>query len=704
MKAFSPKAVGGSSAPADVKLPVSPSPAVEVLPVVEAKKRIVDLVRQHSRAIIIGETGSGKTTMVPQFLYDELVKKAHPQKLVGITQPRRVAAVTIARYVAQQRKVTLGGEVGYAVRFDDKSSADTRIKFMTDGILLREIQADPTLSKYAVIVLDEAHERTLHGDVLFGLIKDIVKKGRSGLKVVVMSATLNATHFSTFWFNAPIGVVHGRAFPVAVMHTVEPQTDFVEATISTVMQIHVEEEKGDILCFLTGQDDIEDALRVLTERMKRLPRHVPDFIVVPLYSALPYERQLAVFDPAPAGVRKVILATNIAETSITVEGIKFVVDCGCVKAKSFSPQTGLESLREVVVSKAQALQRTGRAGRMSSGKCFRLFTERDFEAMAESTVPEISRSSLNSVVLHMKAIGIKNVLQFEFMDPPPREAVIKAEELLYLLGAVDVNQNITPLGKAISEFPLEPTAAKALLAGQALNVTDDMIVVIAMLSTENIFLTSMDQRDNAEKTRRNFAEGSGDHVTYLHLYRQYQHQKAGERRKWCDNLSISHRQMSYVESTCKQLRQLLAATQDTVLELFPDINSLHEQTQLTSAPLVGDKRSREEDGLVDGGIGVAKRGPRADNNERIRRAVCFGYCLNAAYFDARLKEYRTVMSKQVVYLHPTSVLFTGSRRKPELVVYNNVVHTTKKFMKDVCVVQNQWLLDAAPHVFSSRES
>jgi HrpA-like RNA helicase len=599
----------------------------------------------------------------------------------------------LARYVAQQRESPVGGEVGYAVRFDDKTSQATRIKFMTDGILLREIQADPSLSKYAVLVLDEAHERTLHGDVLFGLVKSIVAQRRSkDLKVVVMSATLNAKQFSSFWFNAPIGVVHGRVFPVTVMHTVEPQTDFVEATISTVLRLHIEEGPGDILCFLTGQDDIEDAMQALKERMKRLPQQIHDFHVVPLYAALPYEKQLAVFDPSPSGLRKVILATNIAETSITVEGIKFVVDCGCVKAKSFNPQIGLESLKVVPVSKAQAMQRTGRAGRVAAGKCFRLYTDTAFDALPDSTVPEIRRCSLSSIVLQMKALGIRDVQQFDFMDPPPMDAVGRAQDVLYLLGALDARLDITPLGKRLNDFPLEPTAAKALLAGQALGVANDMVVVVAMLATENIFLNSMENRDKAEESRRKFAVGSGDHVTYLHLFRQYLQQPRHARREWCDSFSFSHRQLVFVEETCKQLGALLSTAEPTA-EWF-------SVKRTNSEAGTASKRQAEYSELDDVATKPPSRkgGDVFDDNEKIRRAVCFGYCLNSAFYDAKAKEYRSIASRRLVYLHPTSVLF-GTRRKPQLVVYNNVVQTTKSFMKDVSVVQEQWLQDAAPHVF-----
>lgn len=323
-----------------------------VLPVGEARQAIVRMIRQHNAVILVGETGSGKTTQIPQYVWDDILSSRQPVHskralsgtsssdhscrhagiddaahdkdhhggsssstahhgndyqgalIVGCTQPRRVAAVSIARHVAHLRGCSVGEEVGYAVRFDDTCTPRTRIKYMTDGILLREIQADKDLRHYGCILLDEAHERTLHGDVLFGLLKDIARRRRHTLKIVVMSATLNAEQFSKFWWNAPIGVVHGRTYPVTIMHTVEPQVDYVEATVSTVLQIHHKEPAGDVLCFLTGQEEIEDAKRILEQRMRLMSQDVPDFLVLTLYSAMPYEQQLRIFEPAEgAGAR-----------------------------------------------------------------------------------------------------------------------------------------------------------------------------------------------------------------------------------------------------------------------------------------------------------------------------------------------------------------------------------------------------------------
>lgn len=674
------------------------------LPVKEAEASIIQMVLKNSACIIVGETGSGKTTQIPQFVYDGIVKKnlcGGSHGIVGCTQPRRVAAVSIARHVAQQRGVVLGKEVGYAVRFDDKTSDETKIKFMTDGILLREIQSDPLLHKYSCILLDEAHERTLHGDVLFGLLKDITRQRPHDLKIVVMSATLNSKDFSTFWRDAPIGVVHGRSYPVTVFHAQEAQADYVEAAISTILQIHLTEPvDGDVLCFLTGQEEIEDSKRVLEHRLKDMPKDVPDYIVLPLYSAMPYESQLRVFDPPPPGVRKIILATNIAETSITVEGIKFVIDCGVVKAKSFNTRTGMETLAETDVSKAQATQRSGRAGRMSAGKCFRLYTESAFESLPDNTTPEITRCSLNSVVLQMKSIGITDVLNFEFMDKPPVDAIAKACDVLFLLGALDRNLNITKLGRSLTEFPIEPVAAKALLAGKALGAERDVLAMISMVATENIFVTSREAKDNADRCRSAFAKQVGDHATFYNIFLQYTRQKGDtERRAFCDANSLSYRQMLKVEDTLKQLAGILS----TIDISGEDFGFANANSGDVSAP--GGKRPRAEmsvlgDALTDDNDVQMRPKPHGDF-ELARRALCFGYFLNVAYFDAKQMQYITIVGRQVVHLHPTSVLFANVKKKPPLVLFNNVVETTKRFMKDVSIVQEQWLRDAAPLFFKT---
>lgn len=640
----------------------------DILPVAEAKASIIKMISHNNAVIIVGETGSGKTTQIPQYVLDHVSNG----KMVGCTQPRRVAAVSIARYVASQRKCNVGEEVGYSVRFDDNSSPKTRLKFMTDGILLREILADPKLEKYGAIILDEAHERTLHGDVLFGLLKALTRE-RQDLKIVVMSATLNAKHFSTFWRNAPIGVVHGRSFPVAISHTVEPQADYVDACINTILQIHTEEPPGDILCFLTGQEEIEDAKRVLEARQKMLPQNVPDYLVLTIYAAMPYEKQLLVFDKAPNGQRKIILATNIAETSITIEGIKYVVDSGMVKSKSYNSKTNMESLQEAPESSAQALQRSGRAGRMSSGKCFRIFTEDAFDNLAPETIPEIKRCSLNSVVLQMKAMGIDDLLSFEFLDMPPPEAIVKAQEMLVLLGALDAGTlKITNLGKQLSEFPIEPESARALLAGDQLGIADDVIIVVALLATENIFIQSKGNHETSDRCKIQFAKSVGDHVTLLHIYHAYERQAGHSKKQWCESNGINIRQMQRAEDIMTQLRDLL--------------RQVRSRTG-TPATIGFDQRNISEEKFAD--------------NDKLRQAFCCGYFLHTAYFEPKLQMYRTLIGNQPVHLHPSSVIFTMTKKKPQLVIFNSMVQTTRKYMKDVIVVRNEWLAEAAPQFFQA---
>ncbi|KEG15222.1 RNA helicase [Trypanosoma grayi] len=684
-------------------------PAPMQLPVAEAREAIVRMIRRHNTVIIVGETGSGKTTQIPQYVWDDIVSREPPGRggIVGCTQPRRVAAVSIARHVAAQRGGRVGGEVAYAVRFDDTCGPQTRVKYMTDGILLREIQADPDLTRYRCLILDEAHERTLHGDVLFGFLKDIARRRKGTLSIVVMSATLNAEHFSKFWWNAPIGVVHGRTYPVTIYHTVEPQADYVEAAVSALLQIHEKEEPGDVLCFLTGQEEIEDAKRILEQRIKLLPNHVRDFLVLTLYSAMPYEQQLAVFEPTPSGKRKIILATNIAETSITVEGIKYVVDSGVVKAKHFNSKTGMEVLSEVDVSRAQATQRTGRAGRMEAGKCFRLYTAQAFESLAENTVPEIQRSSLISVVLQMKSLRIERIMDFEFMDAPNPRGVAKAEETLMLLGALDRQGRITPLGMRLTDFPIDPMAAMVLLAGKALGVARDAVVAIAMTSTENLFVTSREMKGGADRCKAAFAKAAGDHATLLGIYYAYKRSPKDQRKMWCEANAINQRQVLKAEDVMTQLTAILNERSDE--ELLPLLVQRSSRVELGDCALHRKRRRDDDDGDDDdGGVGVVRHDNDAHEAlnghgqgktklrdfELLRRALCYGFCLNGAFYNAKIGNYQTVVGQQVVHLHPSSVLF-AQRKKPALVVFNSVVRTTKRYMKDVSVVQEEWLRDAA---------
>jgi len=316
---------------------------------------MIQAVQDNQILIVIGETGSGKTTQITQYLAEEGFAT---KGLIGCTQPRRVAAMSVAKRVAEECGVQLGAEVGYTIRFEDCTSPETKIKYMTDGMMLRECLIDTDLSRYSVIMLDEAHERTIHTDVMFGLLKKVIKK-RKDLKLIVTSATLDAVKFSSYFYEAPIFTIPGRTFPVEILYTKEPETDYLDAALITVMQIHLSEPPGDILLFLTGQEEIDTSCEILFERMKQLGPDVPELIVLPVYSALPSEMQTRIFEPAPPGSRKIVIATNIAETSLTIDGIYYVVDPGFVKQKVYNSKTGIDQLMVTPISQAQAKQRAG---------------------------------------------------------------------------------------------------------------------------------------------------------------------------------------------------------------------------------------------------------------------------------------------------------------------------------------------------------
>jgi pre-mRNA-splicing factor ATP-dependent RNA helicase DHX15/PRP43 len=370
-----------------------------LLPVFEYRSDFMRLLAEHQCIVLVGETGSGKTTQIPQWCVE--YARSIGGKNVSCTQPRRVAAMSVARRVSEEMDCTLGEEVGYSIRFEDCSSAKTVLKYMTDGMLLREAMSDPMLETYQVILLDEAHERTLATDLLMGVLKEVIRQ-RTDLKLVVMSATLDAGKFQQYFDNAPLMNVPGRTHPVEIFYTPEPERDYLEAAIRTVIQIHMcEEVEGDILMFLTGQEEIEEACKRIKREMDNLGPEIGELKCIPLYSTLPPNLQEKIFEAAPpkksngAIGRKVVVSTNIAETSLTIDGVVFVIDPGFSKQKVYNPRIRVESLLVSPISKASAQQRAGRAGRTKPGKCFRLYTEKAYKnEMQDNTYPEILRSNL----------------------------------------------------------------------------------------------------------------------------------------------------------------------------------------------------------------------------------------------------------------------------------------------------------------------
>ncbi|CAJ1931889.1 unnamed protein product [Sphenostylis stenocarpa] len=675
------------------------------LPIASVEKRLVEEVRKNDVLIIVGETGSGKTTQIPQFLFD--AGFCRDGRVIGVTQPRRVAAVTVAKRVAEECGVELGRKVGYSVRFDDTTSGSTRIKYMTDGLLLREALLDPYLSKYSVIIVDEAHERTVHTDVLMGLLKNVqlarsssvsdgqclrfgkknVKKVMTlekeneqserfhkrplyekytPLKIIIMSASLDARAFSEYFGGAKAVHIQGRQFPVDIFYTRIAETDYLDASLITIFQIHLEEGPGDILVFLTGQEEIESVERLIKEKLPQLPQENQKLLIVPIFAALPSEQQMRVFAPAPSGFRKVILATNIAETSVTIPGIKYVIDPGFVKARSYDPGKGMESLIIVPTSKSQALQRSGRAGREGPGKCFRLYPEKEFEKLEDSTMPEIKRCNLSNVILQLKALGVDDILGFDFIEKPSREAIIKSLEQLFLLGALtDECQLSDPVGHQMARLPLDPIYSKALILASQFNCLEEMLITVALLSVESIFYSPRDKLEEARTATKCFSSPEGDHITLINVYRasnDFLEKRSTEMsmaktekayRKWCKENFINSRSLRHARDIHRQI-----------------------------------KGHVEQMGLNLSSCG--------DDMLQFRRCLAASFFLNAAVKQPE-GTYRALASGQVVQIHPSSVLF---RQKPECVIFNELVQTNNKYVRNLTRVDYLWLTELAPQYYA----
>ena len=490
----------------------------EELPIFKQRDKLLLAIRDHKILIVEGETGSGKTTQIPQFLHEVGYTK-HGK--VACTQPRRVAAMSVASRVASEMQVKLGHEVGYSIRFEDCTSDKTIIKYMTDGMLLREFMIDPELLDYSVIMIDEAHERTLHTDILFGLIKDLAR-AREDFKVIISSATMDAEKFARYFDNAPVFGIPGRRYPVDIFYTKSPEADYIEAAVITVLQIHVTQPAGDVLVFLTGQEEIEATQEMLLSRTRGLGSKIPELIIVPIYSTLPSEIQAKIFEPTPEGARKIVLATNIAETSVTIDGIIYVIDCGLCKETCYNPRTGMESLVVTPISKASARQRAGRAGRVAPGKCFRIYSLWSYEnELEENPVPEIQRCNLGNVVLILKSLGIEDLVHFDFLDPPASETLIRALEELYALGALNDEGQLTKLGRRMAEFPVDPKLSKSIIQSNKYKCTSEVISIAALLSVGNtIFYRPKDKAIHADNARLSFSSRQGDHITLLNVYLQ----------------------------------------------------------------------------------------------------------------------------------------------------------------------------------------
>ena len=391
--------------------------------------------------------------------------------------------------------VKLGEEVGYSIRFEDCTSPNTQIKYMTDGLLLRESLNDADLDKYSAIVMDEAHERSLSTDVLFGLLKKVTER-RLDLKLIITSATMNADKFSEFLGSAPIFNIPGRTFPVDIYFSKTLFDDYVDAAVKQALTIHLENGPGDILIFMTGQEDIEATCILIAERLKQL-ENTPAMLVLPIYSQLSSDIQAKIFEAS--NNRKCIVATNIAETSLTLDGVKFVIDTGLSKLKVYNPKIGMDALQITPISQANSNQRSGRAGRTGRGVCYRLYTDSVYRSeLLENNIPEIQRTNLANVVLLLKSLNVDNLLEFNFMDAPPEDNLLNSMYQLWILGALDNTGNLTQLGRKMVEFPLDPPLSKMLIISEDLECSEEILTVVSMLSVPAIFFRPKDREQESD--------------------------------------------------------------------------------------------------------------------------------------------------------------------------------------------------------------
>ncbi|KAK3086642.1 hypothetical protein FSP39_021298 [Pinctada imbricata] len=623
------------------------------LPIFAVRNELLNVIRDNNIVIIVGETGSGKTTQLTQYLHEDGYTKFG---MVGCTQPRRVAAMSVAKRVSEEMKVELGQDVGYAIRFEDCTSENTIIKYMTDGILLRESLRESDLDNYSAVIMDEAHERSLNTDVLFGLLRDVISR-RHDLKLIVTSATMDATKFSTFFGNVPIFTIPGRTFPVDVLFSKGVVEDYVDAAVKQALQIHLTGMPGDILIFMPGQEDIVVTCELIAERLGELDE-APPLAILPIYSQLPSDLQAKIFQKAPDGVRKCVVATNIAETSLTVDGIMFVVDSGYCKLKVFNPKIGMDSLQIFPISQANANQRSGRAGRTGPGQCYRLYTSRQYkDEMLMTTVPEIQRTNLANVVLLLKSLGVQNLLQFHFMDPPPQDNILNSMYQLWILGALDNTGSLTPLGRSMVEFPLDPALSKMLIISLDMECSAEILIIVSMLSVPAIFYRPKGREEDSDNAREKFQVPESDHLTYLNVYQQWKRNAYGA--TWCNDHFIHIKAMRKVREVRQQLKEIM------------------------------DQQKMD---LISCG----------NEWDIVRKCICSSYFHQAARLKG-IGEYVNVRTGMPCHLHPTSALF-GMGYNPDYIVYHELIMTTKEYMQCVTAVDGQWLAELGPMFYSIKDA
>ncbi|KAK7048091.1 P-loop containing nucleoside triphosphate hydrolase protein [Favolaschia claudopus] len=661
------------------------------LPIARGKDALVQEIIANEVTVLLGETGSGKTTQVPQYLLDAGFAE---QGIIGITQPRKVAAISLARRVSVEQGQPLGTRVGYSVRFDERASAETKIKYMTDGMLTRELLGDSLLSKYSVIVIDEAHERTLRTDLLLANLKRILRlrnkgedgkgkgKARNPLKVVIMSATLDAEKFSQFFHSAKIIYVKGRQHPVKIYHSAQGQQDYVDAALRTFFQIHIDQPPGDVLIFLPGQEDIESLEKSIELFANQLPQGHPEVMVVPMFAALQASQMPRVFAVPQNNARKCILATNIAETSITIPGVRYVIDTGKGKEKRYlagNTGGGLDTLMTRDITQSSAMQRAGRAGREGPGFCYRLYTEEAFAAMLPAAEPEIMRCSLAQAMLQLLCLG-QDLQELDLMDMPDHDAISSALRTLFLLGALDSHRELTPLGRAMASFPLEPTHARAVIASKELGSTAEVLDVISVLaSSSKLFVDATDKRAEIAEARRALIHPAGDHLTLLNTVRAYR--AAGVNGEDDDGEAERRKEAKGKGKVGRDARKEWARAH------FISERTLREAAAIREQLCVSCERA-----------GIDWRVSCGEREEPVLLSLAHGLAQNAALI-APDGTYKQIMGQTVVKIHPGSSM---ADKKVPAIIYDELVYTNQIYARGVSSISKSFF--ATLGAFNRREA
>ncbi|KAJ9517335.1 hypothetical protein QJQ45_016702 [Haematococcus lacustris] len=708
------------------------------------RRELLYLVEQHATVIVLGDTGSGKTTQIPQFLHEAGWTAGGMQ--VACTQPRRAAAASVAARVAEEQRCELGGAVGYAVRFDAVvTEGVTRIKFLTDGVLLREMMDDPLLTQYSVVMVDEAHERSLATDMVLGLLKKVQRR-RPDLRLIVSSATLQVDQLRSFFepgsappaqqVPPPPGlpaqrspaVMHipGRTFPVEVHYLQQPVANYVNAAVATVLDLHKADLPGDVLVFLTGQFEVEAAVRQLDEAGQKLrgsSGYRDKLLPLPLYAGLPAAAQQLALAPTPRGFRKVVVATNIAETSLTLEGVVYVVDSCFVKQRAYNPLLGLEALCAAPCSQASAAQRAGRAGRVRAGKAFRLCTEEHFKQLLPAvTVPEMQRSDLSSMVMQaggdgallatslsqccwvccwcsqLKALGIDNIMKFEWLSPPPAEAMVRALEALAALKALDGDARLTrDVGLLLAALPLEPQLGKALLASYDSDVScsEEMLTIVACVSAapHGLFVaagTAGVSRKVLMEAKARFAVAEGDMVTLLNVWRGWC--ESGRSKSWAQSNCINHHALhkadevrQQLEGQCRRLGLPHGESCDSDMTLVRKalVSGLFMNAAAFERTDYDPMAPESDPGTHVYRLVRPVGGSTAMSGSHDRKSVTSG-----AVDSARLR----------LRVHAHSVL---ARCRPQWLVFHTVQQSDSGWyeMQGVTAIQSEWLTERAPHYY-----